>query len=68
MSENSGCRYNNEGVKLNVLYIVGCISIFSYVHSQRLQKFAVFLDVLLVAVLACSELVHLWHCALQKYC
>lgn len=64
MSKSSGCRYDNECVKLNVLYFVGCISIFSYILSNIYKNLLLSYSFLLVAVLAYSELVYvsaLWH-------
>lgn len=58
MSKSSGCRYDNECVKLNVLYFVGCISIFSYILSNIYKNLLLSYSFLLVAVLAYSELVY----------
>jgi len=42
MSKSSGCRYDNGCVKLNVLFIMGCTGIFSYVLSNVYNKLLFF--------------------------
>lgn len=66
MNSSSGCRYDNECVKLNMVHIEGCISIFSYMFSSVYRKLLFSWAILLVAVLAYSELVCLRCCSLQK--
>lgn len=66
MNSTSGCRYENECVKLNILHIEGCISIFSYMFSGVYRSLLLSQAILLVAVLAYLELVCLWLCALQQ--
>lgn len=66
MNSSSGCRYDNECVKLNILHIEGRISIFSCMFSSVYTNLLFFQAFLLVAILAYSELVCLWSCALQK--